>query len=278
MITRLVGASGRALCVVTLIVLPGLLIPGVPDDSAQFATLIALFAGVLTVIEYTSPTPVMVEFRDAPPYNKVRYIMLATLLGLLTLALMSTRGTAVLPFDLYAVAQTFGVWLDVPYSPVRLMTGMLPDTISPASFALMQACAGLAFAASCVMLAIVVLYFRVLGWPNRKVAFNVHTNLPMFDPTCGGDVVVRLRRGARINLLVGLTVPFIIPACLQIFGAFFNATGFTNLQTLVWLVALWAFLPLNLCLRGLVMGKLVQLVEAKRRQRYSEIQEDGLLA
>jgi len=277
-ITRLIGASGRALCVVTLIVLPGLLIPGVPDDSTQFAMLIALFAGVLTVIEYTSPTPVMVEFRDAPPYNKVRYVMLATLVGLLTFALVDANGAMILPFDLYVVAQTLGAWLDVPYSPVRLMTHMLPNTIAPDSFAIMQACAGLAFAASVVMMITVVVYFRFLGWPNRKVAFNVHTNLPMFDPTSGGDVVVRLRRGARINLLVGLTVPFIIPACLQMFGTFFNATGFTNLQNLVWLVALWAFLPLNLCLRGLVMIKLVQLIEAKRRQRYSEIQEDGLLA
>ncbi len=278
MITRLLGASGRALCVATLIVLPGLLIPGVSEDATQFALLIALFLGVLTIIEYTSPTPVMVEFRDARPYNTVRFTMLATLVGLLTFALVDARGGLPTSFHLYGLAQMLGSWTDVAYSPVRLMTSMLPDTMAPDAVAVMQACAGLAFVTALIMALGVVLYFRILGWPNRRVAFNVHTNLPMFDPTCGGDVVVRLRRGARINLLVGLTVPFIIPACLNMFGAFFEATGFTNLQTLVWLVALWAFLPLNLCLRGLVMGCLVQLIEAKRRQRYSEIQEDGLLA
>lgn len=278
MIARFFGASGRAVCVVLLVAAPGFLIPGVPEESTQFAFLIALFAGVLTLVEYASPTPVMVEFRDAPPYNKIRFLMLAVLLASVTFVAIGATSYAAGPSQALSFGQQLAHFLDVNYSPVRLMVRMLPDNLDQDAISLMQAVTSVALLVSCILMLGTVVYFKGLGWPNRRDAFNVHTNLPMFDPTSGGDVVIRLRRGARINLLVGITVPFIIPACLQIFGPFVQATQFTNLQTLVWLVALWAFLPLNLCLRGMVMGMLVELIEAKRRQRYLEIQEDGLLA
>ncbi len=278
MITRALGASGRALTVVLLAAAPGLLIPGVPEESTQFATLIAIFAGFLTLIEYSSPTPVLVEFRHAPPYNKIRLLALSTLIAIMTLFMIGASSYSAFPSKVYDLGIWLGSFVDLPYSPVRLMVIMLPDSMPGQAVDLMRAATSLAFVSGLLIVATIFAYFMFLGWPGRRKAFNVHTNLPMFDPTSGGDVVVRLRRGARINVFVGLTVPFIIPACLQIFGHAIDATNFTNMQTLVWLIALWVFLPINLCLRGLVMGLLVDLIEEKRRQRYSEIREDGLLA
>ncbi len=46
--------------------------------------LVALFAGVLTFVEYNSAYPGLVEFRDAPPFNRVRFLMLFSTVFLLT--------------------------------------------------------------------------------------------------------------------------------------------------------------------------------------------------
>ncbi|MGB0799952.1 MAG: hypothetical protein ACPGRD_11610, partial [Planktomarina sp.] len=185
------------------------MIPGVPAESTQFATLVALFAGVMTLIEYSSRTPVLIEFRDAPPYNKIRLLMLAVLVASLTAFMIGTAHSAAIPQAIFHMGTQVGSVLDVPYSPVRLMIQMLPDTMSSSAVDLMRAATALALAVAIIMITFAVLYFRGLGWPNRKTAFNVHTNLPMFDPTTGGDVVIRLKRGARINIFVGLLVPFI---------------------------------------------------------------------
>ena len=44
---------------------------------------------------------------------------------------------------------------------------------------------------------------RIMNWPVRQGAFNVWVNLPLFDPTAGGDVIYRLQRDARINIALG---------------------------------------------------------------------------
>ena len=38
--------------------------------------LVALFMGLLTFVEYNSVYPSLVEFRDAPPFNRIRFLML----------------------------------------------------------------------------------------------------------------------------------------------------------------------------------------------------------
>ncbi|MGB0798795.1 MAG: hypothetical protein ACPGRD_05710, partial [Planktomarina sp.] len=143
---------------------------------------------------------------------------------------------------------------------------------------LMRAAAGVSYVISILSIASFILYIRFMQWPGRHGQFNVLTNLPMFDPTSGGDVVERLSRGARINVIFGFLLPFIIPACVKSSGMFIDPLNFENPQTIVWLMSLWAFLPASLYMRGIAMGRLVQLVEAKRRQRYAEAHEEGLYA
>ncbi|MDJ1018121.1 MAG: hypothetical protein QNJ35_16545, partial [Paracoccaceae bacterium] len=70
MISRLAGAFLRALCVVLLIATPSLILPGFNADTAQVVALVALFGASLTFFEYASSYPGLVEFRDAPPFNR----------------------------------------------------------------------------------------------------------------------------------------------------------------------------------------------------------------
>ncbi len=70
---RLAGAFFRAFLVIIMIVTPSMLVPGTTPDSAQIIMLVAIFAAGLTVFEYASSYPGLVEFRDAPPFNRIRF-------------------------------------------------------------------------------------------------------------------------------------------------------------------------------------------------------------
>ena len=73
MISRLTGAVVRAFFVILLIAAPSVILPGTTADVSQIVTLVALFGAGLTFFEYSSTYPGLVEFRDAPPFNRIRF-------------------------------------------------------------------------------------------------------------------------------------------------------------------------------------------------------------
>lgn len=89
--SRLSGALLRASLVVLLLALPSVLLPGVGADGQQMVALAALFGGVLTLVEYNATYPGLVEFRDAPPFNRLRFALL--LVMVLTLTLMQREAS-----------------------------------------------------------------------------------------------------------------------------------------------------------------------------------------
>ena len=56
-----------------MIVTPSMVLPGTTADAAQIVMLVAIFAAGLTFFEYASSYPGLVEFRDAPPFNRIRF-------------------------------------------------------------------------------------------------------------------------------------------------------------------------------------------------------------
>ena len=70
------GALVRGLVVALMVATPALILPDVPGDTTDIVALIALFAAALTTIEYASNYPSLVEFRDAPPFNRIRFLSL----------------------------------------------------------------------------------------------------------------------------------------------------------------------------------------------------------
>ncbi len=45
-------------------------------DTTQIVALLALLAAVFTFVEYFSAYPSFVEFRNAPPFNRLRFVAL----------------------------------------------------------------------------------------------------------------------------------------------------------------------------------------------------------
>ncbi|MEL7106001.1 MAG: hypothetical protein AAGM21_08770 [Pseudomonadota bacterium] len=266
MIARLTGAVIRAILVVMVIATPALMLPGTTEDVAQIVTLVALFAAALTIFEYASSYPGLVEFRDAPPFNRIRYFSLfVTVFLLATMARGQVEPTN-LTMLVEAIGRLIGHVIDFPYSPVRLVVLMLPADATVAQIELVRASAGLAYLISLVTLALFLIVQRLIRWPLGSGSFNVWVNLPTFDPTAGGDVVERLARDARFNIALGFLLPFVMPAVVNAAASLFGAVSLDNPHTLIWTVAAWAFLPASLFMRGIAMGRISVMIREKRKR------------
>lgn len=265
----------RAFLVVMLITTPSLMLPSPSSDSVTIVSLVAVFAAAFTIFEYASDYPSLVEFRDAPPFNRVRFFCL-----FLTVILLSVIARGVYyPTDFTQFITTFGALvghsIDVPYSPVRLVVLMMPDVSSPQLIDAVRTAAGLSYLSSLMSLALFLVVLRWLGWPSRTGAFNVWINMPTFDPTAGGDVVDRLMRDARINVVLGFLLPFLIPAVVKVSSFIFDPVSMENPQTLIWTMTAWAFLPASLFMRGIAMARVAAMIEENRRRAYAEAEIDA---
>jgi hypothetical protein len=263
-VSRFSGAFLRASLVIILIAMPSILLPGVDTDGKQMVALVALFAGILTFVEYNATYPGLVEFRDAPPFNRVRFIMLLATVFLIGLLERGQVFPSTLTDLVTAVGNLIGMSMDFPYSPVRLVTIMMSDGATAQQAAVIRSAAGIAYLTSLISLAVFMILLKAGSWPTRGEAFNVWVNLPTFDPAAGGDVVDRLTRDARVNIALGFLLPFLIPAVVKV--------GFTNLadmpmsspQTLIWTMTAWSFLPASLFMRGIALGRLAEMIRLKR--------------
>jgi len=265
-ISQITGAFVRALLVMVLIATPSLMLPSVTSDTTQIVALVALFAAALTFFEYASTYPGLVEFRDAPPFNRVRFLSLfVTVLLLSTIVRGQTEPTTLTNF-IGALGNKLGGVIDVPYSPVRLVVLMLPEDMSLRHLILVRSTAGLSYLLSLSTIIVFVITMRILGWPSRMGSFNVWINLPTFDPTTGGDVVERLERDARFNIALGFLLPFLIPAAVKVAAIAFQPVTLESPQTLIWTMTAWAFLPASLLMRGIAMGRIAGMIAEKRRQ------------
>lgn len=265
MVSRITGALVRAILVMVMIATPSLMLPAVNSDTTQIVALIALFAAGLTFFEYASSYPGLVEFRDAPPFNRLRYLSLLTTVLLLSAIIRGQTDPTTLTNFVDALGSKLGAAIDVPYSPVRLVVLMLPSDMDVQQVTLVRTAAGISYLISLLTLVIFVLTMRLIGWPSRMGTFNVWINLPTFDPTTGGDVVDRLTRDSRFNIAMGFLLPFLIPAVVKMASQSLAPVALENPHTLIWTMTAWAFLPASLFMRGIAMGRVAQMIADKRR-------------
>lgn len=277
MSSTLPGAMVRAFCVVALIALPSLLLPTSNGDGSQVVMIVAIFAALFTFVEYTVDSPSFIEFRSAPPFNRLRFFALFATVLTLSLIVRGETSPSTLTRLLHLIGDRVGNSLDFPYSPVRLILLMMPDTTDAQTLYTLRIAAGLAYVVSLLSIAAFVLMLRMHHWPKRKASFNVWVNLPMFDPTAGGDVVARLNRDCQVNLILGFLLPFIIPAWGKVTSTFITPIAIDDPQTLIWLVSAWAFLPASLLMRGIALSRVAQMIHMQRKRAYARAAAEGLL-
>ncbi|MGL4239326.1 hypothetical protein [Tabrizicola sp.] len=263
-LSRAVAAGVRAFLVMVVIVMPSVILPGIGSDTKQIVALIALFGGALVFFEYNAVYPSLIEFRDGAPYNRVRYLMMLTIVIFLSVIAADQEVSTTVSRLFFAIGLVIGAALDFPYSPVRLASYMLADGATASQIVLVKVAAGAAYLISLFSLGIFVIVLKLVGWPSTKSAFNVWVNLPTFEPTAGGDVVDRLVRDSYANLTVGFLLPFVIPALVAVLTTGIPAETLTSPQTLIWTMALWAYLPAALIMRAVAMARIADMIRIKR--------------
>ena len=268
MVTRLTGALARAIFIFAIICTPALLLPGTARDVTMTLLLVALVAAIFVTIEYMSKSPSLVEFRDAPPFNRIRVVSIFLSIFVLTLILRGQNDPSTITRLMTLAGGEIGAAMDFPYSPVRLVTLMLPDGTQAAQIDAVRVAAGLSYLASILAIGAFMLFLRMRGWPGRTGTFNVWVNLPTFDPTAGGDVVERLRRDAQVNLILGFLLPFLIPAFIEMATNLVGPLTLSNPHTLIWAMTGWAFLPASMLMRGIALNRVADMISAQRRVAY----------
>lgn len=276
MTSRVIGALVRACLTVILILTPSLMIPGIHSETVQIVALAAIFAFALTTFEYASTYPGLVEFREAPPFNRIRFVSLFFTVFLLSAVARHSTDPSTFTAFVGAVGNLIGNAIDIPYSPVRLIVLMLPENATAAEIISLRMAAGMAYLISLISLAVFIITLRITGWPKRKGGFNVWVNLPMFDPTAGGDVVERLERDARFNVALGFLLPFLTPAVIKAASGVFGSVAITNDQTMIWTITAWAFLPASLFMRGIAMQRVATLISEQRARNSSRAEGERL--
>lgn len=259
----------RGILVALLVATPSLLLPQATNNSVEMVALLALLAALLTFVEYNSHFPSFVEFRDAPPLNRIRFVSLFLMIFLLTVIFKHKFEPTGITALFSGFGAQIGTWGDFPFSPVRLVILMLPNDASAATVEAVRVSAAVSYLIALATVATFLFFVRVLGWPTASGAFNVWVNLPLFDPTSGGDVVYRLQRDGRLNVILGVLLPFIIPAVVKAASDWVNPISMENTQTLIWTMSAWSFLPASMIMRGVAMLRISELIEEKRRRAYA---------
>lgn len=277
MLFRLPGALARAALVVMLIVMPYALLPSNGGENTQIITLVAIFGALFTIVEYSANSPSLVEFRDAPPFNRVRFSALFATVLCLSVIFRGADSPSVVTAYFQASGAQIGQAIDFPYSPVRLMVLMMPDDTDPAVIARLRDGAGLSYLVSVFSVIWFVILLRLYHWPRRTGTFNVWVNLPTFDPTAGGDVVKRLERDGRINIILGFLLPFLVPAVVKLVAALGTPIRLDDPQTLIWTVSAWAFLPASILMRGVALSRVAQMIRLQRERAQNRSGSEGAM-
>lgn len=272
MVNSIFGAAMRAFLVWVLIATPSLLLPGGATHESQLTVLFAVLAAFFVFVEYYSNYPSIIEFRFAAPYNRLRFFTVFTIVLLLSLACKGKTDTTGLSLLIASWANSLGHAFDLPFSPVRLVVLMLHEEASPEMVNAVRSAAALSYALSLTGLLIFFLLIRFANWPTRAGAFNVWVNLPLFDPTGGGDVLARLKRDAAINVILGFLLPFVIPAVVKMATDLVSTLNMSDPQMMIWTMTAWAFLPTSLIMRGIAMGRIAEMIEEKRKRAYAQSQ------
>ncbi|APG45969.1 hypothetical protein [Phaeobacter porticola] len=269
MLARITGAAFRGIFVALLIAMPSLLLPDSATRSPEVIALLAILAAALTFAEYFSSYPSFVEFREAPPLNRMRFISLALMVILISLLVRHPMEATALTSLVSGLAYWLGNVLNFAFSPVQLAGLMMPAHVAPNLVAQVMAAAALAYVIALVTIISFVLAIRLQDWPLGSGPFNVWINLPLFDPTTGGDVVNRLQRDAHINIIGGVLLPFAIPTVIKLAAGMVDPGLLSAPQTLIWVISVWAFVPASMIMRGLAMLRISELIAQKRRAAYA---------
>jgi hypothetical protein len=254
----------RALLVLVVVAMPALLLPNVSQAAQEISLIIGGIAGAFTLFEYASSHPGLIDFRFAPPYNRIRFFTFFTQIVALIFLSRAVVNADAFSADILKYADQAVALTNVPLSPVRVAVAMIGEGASEEFRLLLARAASVSFLIAFAFFILFALTLWVFRWPVGRDNFNLWVNLPTFEPSSGRDVERRLFRDGTANVLIGIGLPFLIPVVASRSGGWFDPSVLENDQPLIWGCAIWAFLPASLVMRGAALLKVGWLVKRAR--------------
>ena len=276
MLSRLTGALLRAVLIGGAFALPLLIVPADSPGKALVVSILVVSAFFWTFVEYASASPSIIEFRDTPPFNRIRFLTMAAII--FALSHIQAHGETSTPLTTLAfnVGVIVGHSVDFTGSPIWMMTQQFPGTLEPGEYATYLASAGMAYLLALASVIVFMAVFFLQDWPAKSGPFNMWKNLPSFNPSSDTDIVSSLNFDARVNILLGFVLPFLIP---WIIGAVFRFIGislFGDPYLMIWVVSGWAILPAGMIMRGVALSKVSQMIAAQRKVLEAQATAQGL--
>ncbi len=252
MFSRVAGASLRGVLVAFLVAYPGMALPVESDVAISLYGFLSLIAGAIVWIEYAFASPNLIEFRFCPPYNRLRYGSLMLILVLLVYLYPDRVLESKLYYFISEISKRcLHVW-NFEYSPVPVLALVLGqgDPYLTLQFAHM---AGLSLSLSILYSMAYIIASRGFRAHLEAGTFNFYLNLP--TTTLSEDKIprVQLKALAVLSIVVGVTLPFVMPVFLQEFGDWIEIEPLAFRPTVVWTMALWAWIPGVAFLRGVAL-------------------------
>lgn len=266
MFTRVSGALMRTAMVFSLVLLPALILPSHALLDPTFIFLLALFFSVFIFFEYSADAPILIEFRDARPYNRLRFLCVAIiLLGETAIVNLGNNG-GVASQLLYSFGALTFYLLDFGISPLQMMSNFLTMGNSNMAPEIIKAAVGFVFLSSFISVAVFAVILRITEWPSHCRMLNLWVNLPTFEATIGTNPLRRLDKIARINFFLGGLLPFMLPMVSILGLKHFDVSFTLSLHSTVWVIALWGIIPTIYILRGLVLERLTEIMVANNKR------------
>jgi len=261
MLTKFFFAVLRASLVVLVILLVSREIENSGTAEGNlFVIFLSGIAFVLIVLEYTTTTPTLLEFRYARPYNLFRaliaLLVITTLLGFseTPMPLLDQGGKLQNLIDFMSAAPmpAYFIMQALDYDP-QAGAFWLFDNIIPA------------WLAGIVIAVVGGIWLWVSNWPFGKDGFDLWRNMPNFHPTSGKRATEILLRSIMLNTFAFVLFPFIFALVL---GLFKSELGFDFKQTPVlsfWILVAGLLIPVFLLFKSIALLKLCVLAESLRK-------------
>lgn len=261
MLNRLIGAVFRAVVVIIIIALPSFILPGSTLNARELSLIAGGVVGAFTIFEYAAKSPGFVDFRFAPPYNRMRVAIIAS--ELLVIAFYF-RDLA-LGGPMVELGQQAAALVEIAGSPVGMTLDKFADTLTPGQLDRLGTAMSLAMLLAIGLSCLFAILLWISRWPVDRAGFNLWVNMPNFEPSEVGKTERRLYRDGILNILFAPLILFSAPYVLPLVSQALGSSLLHQEQSVVWLAALWAFVPASLIIRGAAILKIRAILRQAKR-------------
>ena len=263
MLARFFNAFSRAILVVAFVLIKSALVAQSGSvEGDLFVVVAALLIGFFLFFEYFADMPAVIEFRYAPPYNRIRFLI--AIIVAVTLCYESPSVLALAnpeePEKLSPLVGIFSIW---PL-PGNYLYSILEYSDAEQRYWLYD---NLASASALGLLGVFLagIYIWISPWPLGRDGFNLWPNMPSFNPSSGQRASDLLLSIALLNLLLAVALPYAISFGISLAQ---HNLGFDFRHTPIftyWVLFLWAAVPLFCLFKAIALLKLCVLAESLRK-------------